>query len=159
MTAAAVPPLASLAELETRMRRPLAGTPDEDGALAALADASALVRAEVPPALLIPTTPPAVVAVVCQSAARAVRNPDGFQSETAGQYTYRYGDPAVTGVYLTEEERAVLRRLSRRSGLRSTRTPYGAGEHTDPPYRLPVLYRYGRTGEPFPWEDPPAPTP
>ncbi|MBP2479105.1 hypothetical protein JOF53_007977 [Crossiella equi] len=159
MTAAALPPLASLAELSERMQRPLAGTPEEKRALAALADASALVRAEVPPGLLVPTVPEVVVTVVCQAAARAVRNPDGFSSETAGQYTYRYGEAGTNGVYLTGDDRAILRRLSRRSGLRSTRTPYGAGEHTDPPYRLPVLYRNGQPGEPFPWEVPPASAP
>jgi hypothetical protein len=44
------------------------------------------------------------VTVVCQSAARTVRNPRGYSSETAGQYTYRYGDPAINVVYLSDDE-------------------------------------------------------
>jgi len=59
--------------------------------------------------------PPAVVTVVCQAAGRAVRNPEGYASETAGQYTYRYGDATTSGVYLTEDEHKILRRISRRS--------------------------------------------
>jgi hypothetical protein len=101
----------------------------------------------------------AVVTVVCQSAARAVRNPEGYSSETAGQYTYRYGEPAIVGAYLSDHERAVLRRLAGRHGLRSTRTPYGAGEHVDPPFRLPTVYTDGTVGEPIPWEEPPPAPP
>jgi phage gp36-like protein len=145
------PPLATLAELETRAQRALLGTPDESRATAALADASALVRAELPPALLAPTVPPVVVAIVCQAAGRSLRNPDGFASEQIGQYGYRYGEAAVTGVYLSTDERAVLRRLARRSGLRSTRTPYSAGDHPPPVQTAPVVYADGRPGEPMPW--------
>jgi hypothetical protein len=97
-----------------------------------------------------------VVTVVCQSAARAVRNPEGYSSETAGQYTYRYGDPAITGVYLSDDERTLLRKLSGRHGLRSTRTPYGAGEHLDTGLRLAATYADGTPAEPIPWEEPPA---
>lgn len=154
------PALATISELELRMQRPLVGTPDEGRAVAALLDASNLVRAELPPAKLAPLVPPAVVTIVCQAAARALRNPDGFASETAGQYGYRYGDAATVGVYLSGEERALLRRLAGRAGLRSTRTPYTAGElGTGPPPTLPVTYPGGVTGEPFPWEASPVPAP
>lgn len=154
------PALATVAELELRMQRPLAGTPDEGRASAALLDASALVRAELPPAKLAPV-PAAVVTIVCQAAARWLRNPEGFASETAGQYGYRYGDAATVGVYLTGDERAVLRRLAGRAGLRSTRTPYTAGEpgrHLDQHHR-PVTYLNGASGEPFPWEATPVSAP
>ncbi|XVV06337.1 hypothetical protein ACQPW3_13475 [Actinosynnema sp. CA-248983] len=151
MTAPAPPPLATLAELETRAQRALLGTPDQDRATAALHDASALVRAELPPALLAPTVPPVVVAIVCQAAGRVLRNPEGYVSEQIGQYGYRYGEAAVTGVYLSTEERGVLRRLARRSGLRSTRTPYTAGERPAPLDTVPVVDTAGRTAEPMPW--------
>jgi hypothetical protein len=146
-----VAPLATLAELQIRTQRPLIGIPDEQRAIAALVDASALVRAEVPSVLLAPTVPPIVVTIVCQAAGRAVRNPEGYASETIGQYGYRYGDAAVTGVYLTADERAVLRRITRRSGLRSTRTPYTAGDHVTTPDTVPVVYAGGQLGEPMPW--------
>lgn len=150
MTAPAAP-LATLPELEIRTQRPLVGTPDGARGVAALADASALVRAEVPPALLAPTVPAVVVTIVCQAAGRALRNPDGYASETIGQYGYRYGDATVTGVYLTTDERAVLRRIARRSGLRSTRTPHSAGDHAALPDTVPVVYADGTPGEPMPW--------
>lgn len=152
--------LATIGELELRMQRPLVGTPDEGRAAAALADASALVRAELPPAKLTPV-PAAVVTIVCQAAARVLRNPEGYASETAGQYGYRYGDAATVGVYLSTEERALLRRLAGRAGLRSTRTPYTAGEpgqHLQQNTR-PVTYLNGTSGEPFPWEATPVSAP
>ncbi|MEO6081566.1 MAG: hypothetical protein ABIQ18_00470 [Umezawaea sp.] len=144
-------PLATLADLEARTQRALLGTPEQGRAAASLLDASALVRAELPPALLTPAAPPVVVTIVCQAAARALRNPEGYTSETIGQYGYRYGDATVTGVYLTTDERAVLRRIARRSGLRSTRTPYTAGGHVSAPDTVPVLYAGGQLGEPMPW--------
>jgi hypothetical protein len=156
VTEAAEPdPLATLAQLKARPGITLTGPDAEARALTALVDASNLVRAELPPALLTPTVPPAVVTIVCQAAGRAVRNPEGFSSETAGQYTYRYGDDATSGVYLTEHDHKVLRRLARRSGLRSVRTPYAAEPGDLGPVTLPVLGPGGQLAEPFPWEEPP----
>ena len=141
--------LVQLSELENRTR-PLAGTPDEGRAWAALADASALVRAEVPAALLGPPVPPLVVAVVCQAAARVVRNPEGYSSETVGEYSYRYDTDGGGGVYLTDAEVKLLRRFAGRAGLQSTRTPYSAGDHPGPD-RVAVYYSDGTAGYPFPW--------
>ncbi|WP_410648161.1 hypothetical protein [Amycolatopsis sp. cmx-4-54] len=153
MTEPAEPaPLASLAQLKARPGVVIVGSDAEARALTALVDASNLVRAELPPALLTGPVPPAAVTVVCQAAGRAVRNPQGFESETAGQYSYRYGDAATSGVYLTEDERTLLRRISRRSGLRSVRTPYAAAPDNSAPYSLPVAGH----SEPFPWEPPPS---
>jgi hypothetical protein len=139
--------LVALSELENRTR-PLAGTPDEARALAALADASALVAAEVPAALLGPPVPPLVVTVVCQAAGRVVRNPEGYSSETVGEYSYRYD--GANAVYLTEAELRLLRRFAGRAGLQSTRTPYSAGDHPGPD-RVAVYYSDGTAGYPFPW--------
>ncbi|GAA4527465.1 hypothetical protein [Amycolatopsis samaneae] len=156
MTQAAEPePLATLTQLKARPGVTITGPDAEARALTALVDASNLVRAELPPDLLSPTVPPAVVTVVCQAARRAVRNPEGYQSETAGQYTYRYGDDTTTGVYLTDAEHKVLRRVGRRSGLRSVRTPYAAEPDNAPPRTLPVLNPDGQLAEPFPWDEPP----
>ena len=49
----------------------------------------------------------------------------------------------------------MLRRLARRSGLRSVRTPYGAEPGDLGPVTLPVLGPGGQLAEPFPWEEPP----
>lgn len=156
MTEAAEPvPLATLEQLKARPGVVIVGPDAEARALTALIDASNLVRAEVPPALLVGAVPPAVVTIVCQAAGRAVRNPEGYASETAGQYTYRYGDDATSGVYLTAHDHKVLRRLSRRSGLRSVRTPYAAEPGYLGPHALPVLGPDGQLAEPFPWEEPP----
>ncbi|MEV6609904.1 hypothetical protein [Kutzneria sp. NPDC051319] len=139
--------LVALSELENRTR-PLAGTPDEGRAWAALADASALVRAEVPAALLGPPTPPLVVTVVCKAAGRVVRNPEGYSGETIGEYSYRYD--GGSDVYLTEAELRLLRRFAGKGGLQSTRTPYSAGDHPGPD-RVAVFYSDGSAGYPFPW--------
>lgn len=80
-----------------------------------------------------------------------------------GQYGYRYGEAAVTGVYLSTDERAVLRRLAHRSGLRSTRTPYTVTRHPATVETVPVIDTSGRPAEPMPWwfptpadDDPPT---
>lgn len=51
-------------------------------------------------------------------AERAVRNPEGFSSESAGDYSYqRNGATGEGGIYLTERELAMLRRAGGRTGL------------------------------------------
>ncbi|GLY51302.1 hypothetical protein [Lentzea sp. NBRC 102530] len=141
--------LATLNDLQARVHQPIIGTPAETRAAAKLADASGLVRVEVPAALLVPV-PPVVVTIVCEAAWRSVRNPEGYASEQIGQYGTRRNDDDIA-VYLTEVERKILRRLARRSGLRSTRMPYTAGDHADLPDTVPVVYADGRAGEPMPW--------
>lgn len=144
-----VAPLASLTDLQNRVQQPIIGTPTETRAAAKLADASGLVRVEVPAALLDPV-PPVVLTIVCEAAWRSLRNPEGYASEQIGQYSARRNDDDIA-VYLTEVERKILRRLARRSGLRSTRMPYTAGDHSDLPDTVHVLYADGRVGEPMPW--------
>lgn len=101
--------LASLEQLEERM-----GTiENEAAARAALVDASALVRAEAPSAAWVAEdsdveAPDVVVVVVLQAAARALRNPDGAQSEGIGTYNVAFG-ATLGGVWLTKNERRVVR--------------------------------------------------
>lgn len=141
--------LATLTDLQARVSQPIIGTPAETRAAAKLADASGLVRVEVPAALLEPV-PPVVLAIVCEAAWRSLRNPEGYSSEQIGQYGTRRNDDDIA-VYLTEVERKILRRIARRSGLRSTRTPHSAGDHADLPDTVSVVYTDGRAGEPMPW--------
>lgn len=85
--------------------------PDLARAQAALADASALVRAEANKAWLDSdsnvTAPAQVVTIVVKAALREFKNPDGFTSEQMGDYSYRTDNAG--GVYLTEDERRIVR--------------------------------------------------
>lgn len=120
-----LPALAEIDDLEARLGRSLTG--DETGrAQAALADASALARAEgrqdwyTAEAGL--TAPDAVVTVVLSAARRAFENPQGYSSETVGPFTVRRDSEAL-GVYLTEAEKAIVRRYRATSpGLWTQRT-------------------------------------
>jgi len=98
--------LASLEQLEARM-----GTIEsETAALAALGDASALVRAEAGLDWEDTDPPDVVVVVVLAAAARALRNPDAAQSEGIGTYNVAYGATSLGGVWLTTNERRAIRR-------------------------------------------------
>lgn len=85
-------PLADLSALEDRMT-----VDDTNRALAALDDASAFVRAAAGADWVdaegnLDAVPAVVVAVTLAVARRLYENPDGFESETIGDYTYRRGD-------------------------------------------------------------------
>lgn len=109
---------------------------DEAGELArltaAVADATALVLAEVTPALAARWTAsaPDVVRIVIFSAARrAYENPRGINQETLGEHTVGLTD--TSGVFLTARESALIRKAAsggRQSGyVGSVRTPTAYG--------------------------------
>lgn len=99
--------LASLEQLEERM----GVIENEAAALAALGDASALVRAEAGLDWEDTDPPDVVVVVVLAAAARGLRNPDGAQSEGIGTYNVAYGaSTSLGGVWLTTNERRAIRR-------------------------------------------------
>ncbi|AWY05696.1 head-to-tail adaptor [Microbacterium phage Gretchen] len=108
---------------------------DEDDARArlqaALDDATALVLAEVSPALAErwSASAPQVVHIVIRSAARrAYENPRGIQQETLGEHTVGLTD--TSGVFLTTREMALIRKAATgRSGgyTGSLRTPSAYG--------------------------------
>lgn len=113
--------LASVSDIEARLGRSFVS--DELGRVAALLDdASALVRDEAGRTWLDPVTgaptvvPGSIRAVVLRAVERAVRNPQGFSAEAAGDYSYQRTD-VEPGVYLTDRERAVIRRAVGRTGL------------------------------------------
>lgn len=109
----ALPPLATVGELEVRLGLTPGTLADLDlaRAEAALADASELVRAEggIPWVDLSgeATAPPAVVVVVLQSAKRAYLNPNGYATESVSaggaSYSYSNNQQALT-IYLTADE-------------------------------------------------------
>lgn len=114
-------PLADITDIEARLGRTFSG--DELTRVEALLDdASALVRDEAgltwidPGTGLLTTVPGSIRAVVLRSVERAVRNPQGFSAESAGDYSYQRTN-VEPGVYLTDSERQVIRRATGRTGL------------------------------------------
>lgn len=65
-----------------------------------------------------PAVPETIWDITVTAVERAVRNPGGFASESAGDYSYqRVGIPGgVGGVYLTEDEIATLREFRPSAG-------------------------------------------
>lgn len=126
-------PLASITELEARLGRTFTG--EESGrALALLDDASALVRAEagrdwVDDTGALVAVPAPARAVVLRAAERAARNPEGFRSESAGDYSYQRSE-SETGVFLTDAERRIVRRAVGRGGLWTQQVTRGEEEFT-----------------------------
>ena len=119
-----LPPLADVRDLEFRLRRSFDTDDETAPAEAALDEASEIVRAESgndwvspdDPALI--TAPRIVKTIVLRMAERKLRNPDGFSSESAGDYSYqRNGVGADGSLYLTAWERKVLLRAAGKSGL------------------------------------------
>lgn len=112
--------LASVADLQARLGR-VFDVDETQQALALLDDASALVRDEAGRTWLddsgaLTEVPASIRAVVLRAAERAVRNPDGFRSESAGDYSYQRAE-TESGVFLTDAERRRIRQAIGRSGL------------------------------------------
>lgn len=127
--------LATVADLEVRQGLSIGDLQDANlaRAQAALEDASALVRAEAGKTWLdsggvTVTAPAQVVTIVIKAALREYKNPDSFTSEQLGDYSYR--TDAVGGVYLTEDERRIIRAASGNTshGLWTVRTPSSYNE-------------------------------
>lgn len=114
-------PLADITDLEDRLGRIFTGE-EATRVVALLDDASALVRDEAgltwidPDTNLLTVVPGSIRAVVLRAAERAVRNPDGFSAESAGDYSYQRTN-VEPGVYLTDAERRIVRKALGRSSL------------------------------------------
>ncbi len=101
-------PLATVEQLVARLGYPLTG-PDLIMAEAALADASAVVRAH---GLSWPDpdrAPDVVRSVVLAAAERRVRNPEGYRMEMQGSYSYQLPASTPAGVELTTGEARMVR--------------------------------------------------
>lgn len=109
------PPLATVADVQGRTEVPLSAE-QRARASVLIADASAIVYARVPD---LPRPPPATaVGVISTAVLRALASPpDGNKSERVGEYT-RTAAHEGGGLYLTEDELALLRP--------PTRSPRGA---------------------------------
>jgi hypothetical protein len=114
-------PLATIPELEARLGRVLTGA-ELERAEALLDDASALVRDVAgktwidPDTGLLEPVPGSIRWVVLRAAERAIRNPQGFSSESAGDYSYQRTG-VEPGVYLTEGEEKAIRKATGKKGL------------------------------------------
>lgn len=99
-----------------------------------LVAASSLVRSEAGRTWEDETVPDDVVAVVLQAAERKYRNPAGETQKTVGDVSVSYGNSAAVGLYLTDDEKIVVRRYRETASgglwtLRTTRTdPNGEGD-------------------------------
>jgi fructose-specific component phosphotransferase system IIB-like protein len=137
-------PIGSVAELEARVGRSFVTDEEKAMAAAALEDAAAIARAYGNPywgcvasantfssnseptvvngvrLLAAPLNVPAGVKAVCLAmAARAMRNPDGFVSETAGEYTYRYSENTANGLAPSPGEILMLEKLAQKDKIRT----------------------------------------
>ncbi|UQI46723.1 phage Gp19/Gp15/Gp42 family protein [Streptomyces sp. HU2014] len=111
-------PLADIAALEARLGWALVGQ-ERAQAEAALADASALVRAYGHPWPDPARAPDVAVSITLAAAERRVRNPEGYRSEMQGSYQYQLPASLPSGVALTDAEIRLLRSLTGASGLYS----------------------------------------
>lgn len=119
----ALPPFAQLDALIERLARPLSTT-DNARAVAILGDVSAEIRAEsgrswtTPAGELDPDRPPMLAVICLKAAERAMRNPTGLHAESMGDYRRTFADQQQpAGVYLTEGEVDLLRRLAGADGI------------------------------------------
>lgn len=135
-----LPPLAPVSALEVRLEVAVGSL---NGAAltraeACLDDTSALIRDEAGKdwvALdgVTITAPAAVVVVATQVAKRTYSNPDGYTSESVGDYSWQANGAA--GLYLTTGESRIVRRAARGRSAGSAsdvRTPSAYGDYTEP---------------------------
>jgi hypothetical protein len=113
--------LADVGALEVRLGRTFTGA-EAARAIALLDDASALVRDVAGKDWIDPDTgalqpvPGSIKATVLRMVERAVRNPEGFSAESAGDYSYQRTG-VQPGIYITEGEERAIRRALGRTGL------------------------------------------
>lgn len=151
------PALAEAGDVEVRVERTFSGA-EADRVEALLHSVSIKVRREsgrlwlvldsggnpVVPHVLDPAMPESVWDITVTAVERAIRNPDGYSSESSGDYSYqRVGIPGgVGGLYLTEGEIEVLRQFKRAgtSGLWSLGTTRGEHEALGATYFMDTSY-------------------
>lgn len=126
----ALPALAAVEDLLLRLARDEFADLEEVRAAAVLEDVSEFVREESRKDWLTRDADGVVVepfevdaprivrTITLRCAERAIRNPEGFSSESAGDYSYqRNGATGEGGIYLTERELKILLRAGGNTGL------------------------------------------
>jgi len=105
---------ATVADVSTRLGRPIADPDEVAQAQAWLDDTEAIILGRLPDLaaaieLGMPTMA-TLVMVESNAVIRKIRNPEGYTSETIDDYTYRYNEQVRRGdIFLTDEEWALLR--------------------------------------------------
>lgn len=123
----ALPPLATIADLEARLGREITDPAEQTRAEALLADASALVRFAAGQTWVDDTdslteVPDLAVTITCQAALRGWYNPAAIESAQLGAVSVRYGN-----AWLTAQETAQLGLFSRGHGLTQLELKGGYG--------------------------------
>lgn len=104
---------ATVADVSTRLGRPI-DSPEEQAQVGAwLGDVESLIRLRVPnldDRVAAGEIPPGTVVMIETNAViRKMTNPDGKVSETIDDYTYRYNETARKGdLFLTDDDWALL---------------------------------------------------
>jgi len=107
------PSLATLGDLEDLLGEPVTGSSRR--ALHLLAHASEIVRAYAGVSWLnddgdeLADVPAQVPAVVAAMVVRATENPLGITQETAGPFSRSFGSDAAQRIYMTRQEKAIVR--------------------------------------------------
>ncbi len=109
-------PLATVDQLTARLGYTLTGA-DLAMAEAALADASAVVRAYGLPWSNPDTVPDVARSITLAAAERRVRSPEGYRMEMQGSYSYQLPASTPLGVDLTAGEVRLIRAACGISGL------------------------------------------
>ena len=128
---------ATVADVSTRLGRPVTSSTEISQVTAWLGDVEALILARISgfAAAVTAGAPAAAVVVMVEANAviRKIRNPDGKVSENIDDYQYRLNPDAARGdLFLTDEEWAWLTPDSPSAAF--TVTPYGpTGFRTDDP--------------------------
>lgn len=104
---------ATVADVSTRLGRPITDENEVAQVAAWLEDAEAVILARLPglPEMVSAGTPTVATLVMVESNAviRKIRNPEGYTSETIDDYTYRYNEQVRRGdTFLTADEWALL---------------------------------------------------
>lgn len=133
----ATPTLVDIWQLEQRIPGGVASG-DLPRALAALDDASALIRVEAGEDWLdddgiLETVPAAIVSVCCAVVRRVLDNPSGLTSEAIAGYSYTQTN-ASADVFLTKSEKATIRKVMGTGGLVSI--------ELESPFTSPLPYDY-----------------
>lgn len=104
---------ATVADVGTRLGRPISDEQEQAQVQAWLDDAEAVILSRIPTlADLVAAGAPTVAALVMvetNAVIRKIRNPEGYTSETIDDYTYRYNEQVRRGdIFLTADEWALL---------------------------------------------------
>lgn len=97
---------------------------------------------------LVDDIPDEVIAVVTDAAERAIVNPRGVTGEQVGQYSYQIASGGGGGVYLTKQEKSMLRGVRGSIGISTAKLTSNLPPHYGNTVWVPVA----DGGEPVPYE-------